>query len=347
MERTADPLLQIEIDEWILDYLTFSAIKALLGDHKGSEDGTGDKSNKQERASLCLQLVDSFFTTFCTMHPDHHSSLDSQFRLRLLKFTVMFTKRSAPAETIPPGPVLQNLRHRRQEQAVSFRSGDNDFAALDFPDLTEYLAPVNVMEVKKEQTDHECTAGNNMSETHDHLKPAISLLDTIPLFMAVSAAQISMQEGTITDTWMRLAAGYMAQAVAEQYLIYDSQRQEVLQEAFSWGFDPECSAKEGTDEFHINAMFWGVDTVVDGWDRIRDEHMQALIPSTGADLRLHLESLMATDLSIAEFERRLIDFLDKVLMGQSKPLLLQIESGKVDGLLRKEITELFDTIGIT
>lgn len=56
---------------------------------------------------------------------------------------------------------------------------------------------------------------------------------------------------------------------------------------------------------------------------------------------------MATDLSIAEFERRLIDFLDKMLMGQSKPLLLQIESGKVDGLLRKEITELFDTIGIT
>lgn len=218
----------------------------------------------------------AFFSIFCSIHPDHHSSLDAQFRLRLLKFTVMFTKRSAPAETISSGPVLQYLRHRRQEQAVSFRSGENDFAALEFPDLTEYIAPINVMDVKKEQIGHESTAGNKMSETHGLSRPAISLLDTIPLFMAVSAAQISMQEGTITDTWMRLAAGYMAQAVVEQYLVYGSQRQEVLQEAFSWGFDPECNAEEGTDEFQMNAMFWGVDTVVDGWDRIRDEHMQAV-----------------------------------------------------------------------
>lgn len=218
----------------------------------------------------------AFFTTFRTMHPDHHASLDLQFRLRLLKFTVMFTKRSAPAEATPPGPILQNLRHRREEQAVSFRSGDNELATIEFPDLTGYLTPLNVMEVKKTHIGQLSTAGSKVSETHDLFRPAISLLDTIPLFMAVSAAQILMQEGTITETWMRLAAGYMAHAAAEQYLVYGSQRQEVLQEAFSWGFDPECSAEEGTNNFQINAMFWGVDAAVDGWDRIRDEHMQAV-----------------------------------------------------------------------
>ena len=61
-----------------------------------------------------------------------------------------------------------------------------------------------------------------------------------------------------------------------------------------------------------------------------------LIPPAGADLQAHLETLMADELSVTEFERRLIDFLDKMLMGQSKPLLLQVESGKVDGLPRKE-----------
>lgn len=218
----------------------------------------------------------AFFSMFSSIHPDHNSSSDAHFRLRLLKFTVMFTKRSAPVGTIFPGPVLQNLRHRRQEQAVSFRSGDNEYAALDLPDLTEYLAPLNFMEIKQENVGHECTRGNKMSENHDLFPPTISLLDTIPLFMAVSAAQISLQEGTITETWMRLAAGYMAQAVAEQYLVYGSQRQQVLQEAFSWGFDPECRAEEGSDEFQINAMFWGVDAVVEGWDRIRDEHTQAV-----------------------------------------------------------------------
>lgn len=218
----------------------------------------------------------AFFSIFRAIHPEHHSSLDFQFRLRLLKFTVMFTKRSAPVGTVFPGPVLQNLRHRRQEQATAFRSGDNDSAALDLPDLTEYLAPLNVMEIKQERVGHESTGGKKRPENHDHFPPAISLLDTIPPFMAVSAAQISMQEGTITETWMRLAAGYMAQAVAEQYLVYGSQRQQVLQEAFSWGFDPECRAEEGSDEFQINAMFWGVDAVVEGWDRIRDEHTQAV-----------------------------------------------------------------------
>ena len=55
---------------------------------------------------------------------------------------------------------------------------------------------------------------------------------------------------------------------------------------------------------------------------------------------------MANDLSNTEFERRLIDFLDKMLIGQTKPLLLQIESGKVDGLPRKDIMELLEAIGI-
>ena len=74
--------------------------------------------------------------------------------------------------------------------------------------------------------------------------------------------------------------------------------------------------------------------------------MRQLIPPAGAELQGHLELLMASDLSITEFERRLIDFLDKMLLGQSKPLLLQIESGKVEGLHRKDIKALFETIGM-
>lgn len=58
MERCADALLRIEIDEWILDYLIFSATKALLEEYKGSEDELGDASEKQERSSVLLQLVD-------------------------------------------------------------------------------------------------------------------------------------------------------------------------------------------------------------------------------------------------------------------------------------------------
>ena len=209
------------------------------------------------------------------MHPDYKANTNLHFRLRLLKFTVMFTKRSVPDEADLPGPVLQNPRNRRQEQATSFRASNNEYAALSLPNMYGHLVPIG-QATMREMIGHEPTASKQTSKTHDLGQPAVSLLDTIPLFMALSAAQMSMQEGTITDTWMRLAANYMAQAVAEQYLVYGSQRQETLQEAFSWGFNPECCAEEGTDEFQINAMFWGMDAAVDGWDKIRDEHVHAV-----------------------------------------------------------------------
>ena len=63
-------------------------------------------------------------------------------------------------------------------------------------------------------------------------------------------------------------------------------------------------------------------------------------------MQVHLETLMANDLCIVEFERRLIDFLDKMLMGQSKPLLLQMELCKVDGLPRKDIEELIVAVSM-
>lgn len=58
MERLADPLLQLEIDEYILDYLIFSATKALLEAYKDSKNCFSDASDKREQASMCLQLVD-------------------------------------------------------------------------------------------------------------------------------------------------------------------------------------------------------------------------------------------------------------------------------------------------
>ena len=116
------------------------------------------------------------------------------------------------------------------------------------------------------------------SEQQNHLH-SISLLDTLPSFIALSAAHISSQdEASITEIWMRLAAGYMAQAAAEQYLIYKSQRPDVLHEVFAWGFDDNSPAPEGTDEFTINAMFF--DEEEEGanstWEHIRDEHMRAV-----------------------------------------------------------------------
>lgn len=106
--------------------------------------------------------------------------------------------------------------------------------------------------------------------------PLVSLLDTLPSFMALSAAANVMQESKITDTWMRLAAGYMAQAVIEQYLLYGSRSNKILKEAFAWGFDTATMAEEGSENWAVNAMFLDEEAEFDSWQMIRDEHMRAV-----------------------------------------------------------------------
>lgn len=118
-----------------------------------------------------------------------------------------------------------------------------------------------------------------------NLLPYASLLDTIPSFMALSAAANGMQESKITDTWMRLAAGYMAQAVVEQHLTFECRDDRVLTEAFRWGFDPDTPAKDGTDEWLVNAMFLDEEGEFTSWTAIRNEHMQAVSLSLSVAMR--------------------------------------------------------------
>jgi len=224
-----------------------------------------------------LMTRTAFLDIFHSMHTDKHGSPELNFRLRLLRFTVMFTKRTAPGETLPSASTLQMLRRKRREQANAFRSGDETLARLDLPDLTTHLAPLDPIKIKQEQMfPDETPKLLNFQSAHESTPPPISLLDTLPLFMALSASQNAMQETTVTQMWMQLAAGYMAQAVIEQYLVYGSRRPDVIQESFAWGFDAECRAEEGSEEWQVNAMFWNEDGAVPGWDPIRDEHIHAV-----------------------------------------------------------------------
>ena len=106
--------------------------------------------------------------------------------------------------------------------------------------------------------------------------PLISLIDTLPLFMALSAAENLLQGSKITETWMRLAAGYMAQAVLEQYLVYNSLSNEIVKEAFAWGFDSATMAEEESEDWVVNAMFLDEEGEFESWQMIRDDHIRAV-----------------------------------------------------------------------
>lgn len=193
----------------------------------------------------------------------------------------MFTKRTALKETMPSALALKMLRKKRREQANTFRSSDETLTRLHLPDMATHLAPSDSIKIKEEQTfqDETSKAPSQLPDLQDAsepIPPPISLLDTLPLFMALSASQNAMQATSITETWMQLAAGYMAQAVIEQYLVYGSQRPETLQECFAWGFDAECGTEEGSEQWQVNAMFWDEDGSVPDWDPIRDAHIHAV-----------------------------------------------------------------------
>lgn len=290
-EKCAEVTTQLQVDEFILDYLLFHSIQAQLLDSQTSSSlPDADTSREYHRSNIALQLVDckladsrldeivapglissiAFLAIFHHAHADYQADADLQYRLRLLKFVVFFTRRKHTSSSTPGVPILEQLHLTRQDHARIFRLKDDGLENPNLPDLTEYLAPsAGSMRTRQEKISDKVTLGAASS-------PPVSLLDTLPSFMALSATHNAMQETSITDTWMRLAAGYMAQAVVEQYLVYESRSSEVLQEAFAWGFDSESTAEEGSDEWMINTMFFGEEEVIAGWDEVRDAHMRAV-----------------------------------------------------------------------
>ena len=87
-----------------------------------------------------------------------------------------------------------------------------------------------------------------------------------------------LQGSRITDIWMRLAAGYMTHAVIEQYFVRGEHGDHVIRQAFAWGLNEQSVAEEGSDECHVNAMFFDEDTdkQVAGWARTRIDHMNTV-----------------------------------------------------------------------
>lgn len=223
---------------------------------------------------------------FRSMHPGHHGNADLQFRLRLLRFTSLSASRFGSFHSVPTISTLQDMRKRqcyRAKISHSYNSFPDDLNTTSVAD--SFLSPKSEFHTHdykrnhEQQLDPDVASGTVSSMSQD----LPSLLDTLPDFMAISAAQIMLQATNITDVWMRLAAGYMSHAVVEQILVYGVPGLEVLRQAFAWGFDENSNAVEGSDELQINAMFLGENGVVEGWDDIKDAHIRAVSTRTKKD----------------------------------------------------------------
>lgn len=284
MEKRADPSSQLEVDHAILDYLLYSATKALIHDFRKGRSEKCDRNKHEDCADTLLQLVDcmlvpysfcphlsytatAFLILFRSLHPGDHGTQELQNRLRLLKFTSLFCSRFASLAIRPSKKIIKRLRDSNIQRRKFSNFGNRLTDTID----TEGAAQgVNTTDSR----DSESRTSTNIYGP-DH---PISLIDTLPSFMALSAAQSVLQKQPVSVLWMRLAAGYMAHAALEQSLLRGVRLTDAVREAFAWSYDPDLSAEQDTDEWAINAMFCDQEEEAEvlGWNDVKYEHIRTV-----------------------------------------------------------------------
>lgn len=281
--------MQLRVDEIILDYLMFAATHTLIENAKSAL--IDDQRFKNEiLVDVSLEMVDckllsdppfalslliafslsvAFITLFRALHPDHHCNIHVQFRLRLLKYVALLESRGSCVHLYPQGPHLQDAQDDKDVTASISNHEDAPFITPSSRSIDNNDEQLN------------CKASVGPLSQRKLLASSSLLLDTLPHFMALSAAQLMLQGSHITEIWMKLAAGYMTHAVMEQYFARGEHGLQIIRRAFAWGFDEQSAAEEGSDECQINAMFFDEDNdmQVEGWEKTRNDHIKAVCKS--------------------------------------------------------------------
>ena len=196
---------------------------------------------------------------FRALHPDLKPPLALNFRLRLLKFACLFTV------CVSPGAF--NILHYISNGQEAGKGGAG---------RTEKTTEG---ESQHDGHGHDIAKTSSTSAVGGYTR-AVTLLETLPSFMALSAAQNTGQGSNVTDVWLHLAGLYMAQAAIEQGLAGAEMDDEIIHKIFEkWTFDPNLNAPESSDEWQINAMFWGDDEVVPEWEKIKEKYKQSVVSS--------------------------------------------------------------------
>jgi hypothetical protein len=190
----------------ILDYLLFHATKALLEDRKAEEwhaivtaklpcRSSSEHGRRWVRSAQSIgraelaNLYIAFLTVFKANHTTHHASLSMQFRLHLLRYTTLSTRRISNWPSTPPLPSLNNLRWQNRERASTWSSHRGP-SSMFLPRADPMLHIFTTAHHSRGCSLH-ATANTSLASSwprqllHLLWSPELpSLLDTLPGFMA-------------------------------------------------------------------------------------------------------------------------------------------------------------------
>ncbi|KAK4984418.1 hypothetical protein LTR66_008511 [Elasticomyces elasticus] len=307
---------------------------------------------------------------FRSYHPSHEPSTELNLRLRLVRLTTLIVRRFYRNTTTPPLRELGGLRKKNSKRAQAWYAARPDASALVPSEIPAALESIQLSadDLRRNQ-EHVLESLHTPleqdtprldytieDETFYGTSSCASLLDLVPLFVALSAARA--QEGSdwnITRRWMVLAAEFMLQSVLEQYLVYGNHGLEVIEQAFAWGHTLHQVTKATVDDKFggrdpeaaiIENMFVGEhgEHEIEGWQSIRGSFILKLLP-VGDDYVSHLDEL-ALHFPIADFEDRIVSFLEALLKSMPTPILTQLEAGKLDGLTQQETDDFLQRVGL-
>ncbi|KAI9844489.1 MAG: hypothetical protein M1837_005572 [Sclerophora amabilis] len=346
--KQADPDVQLDVDEMIMDYLLYVTIKTLLEEFSMRLSKDEELPPLPSGSDLTLQMVDSFLHGFKVNHSSNQISSTVKFRLHLLQFTTILTRRLYISTSTPPLTSLMDLRRLQNEHASAWlvdETARNDVFNPSCMTAFSDSAPLSPCLLKINR--NQALTSHHLPSAKDEfygLETSTSLLDTLPAFMALSSAGVKTTAGwSITTAWMDLAAEYALQAAVEQYLVYGAHGPQALRNAFAWGYDERSQAREGSEEREIHDFFQsGGEETIQQWRAIRDEHLNRVIPDGGDDLHQHLKHV-SQRFPLHEFEAKLLEFLKGLTTIHPKPILIQLESGKLDEMTTEE-TEAFKAL---
>jgi hypothetical protein len=171
---------------------------------------------------------------------------------------------------------------------------------------------------------------------HD-LETTTSLLDLLPEFISLISTLTTYCKDE-KDMWGEYTAEFMLQASLEQFYIYGSTKASMVDEAFAWDrVGLVGHASEGKAHPKISPI-----EIVS--EDQKAQYRGLLFPDQRISWNWHLRQV-AKNLPLPRFEEAILDLLKLLLNFLQKPILTQLEEGKLDSLSRSETTEFKKRVG--
>lgn len=267
-------------------------------------------------------------------HGEHKPSADLEIKLQVLTFANLFLCRQVKSPWSPCPEGVKDKRAKDAARVTEWLRQSNDDASFDpwngsgAPQLTQETLANNrermVSELRTACKDTLCD-----------LEATVSLLDLLPEFITLASTLIAYR-GTEKGSCAEHISEFMLQASLEQFYIYGNTKTALVDEAFAW--DRVDSVGPSFEEDGQTEMDTRVPT--DQKARFKD----ILLPDGRLSWNWHLRGI-AQEFPLLRFEDATLHMLERLLNLLDKPILTQLEEGKLEGLSESETTEFKERVG--